>query len=81
MNEFGDHGPTRDPALGDAARDAERTGSQNEANAEERHAPEEAGSGPRKRDTGEPDASTPPAGREHEQAGTGAARGALSEHE
>ena len=66
MNEFGEHGPTRDPALGDAAP------------APEGDEPVERGTAPETDEPGETGAS---AGGASEEAGTDAARGALSEHE
>ncbi len=78
MNEFGAHGPTRDPALGDT--NAEGATPQSETSTKEDPEGEREaspGTGP---DTDRPADTAPSTGRS-EQAGTDAARGALSEHE
>ncbi len=79
MNEFGAHGPTHDPALGDTT--GEGAAPQSETSTDENPKRERQTSRATGRDTDRPADTAATAGREHEQAGTDAARGALAEHE
>ncbi len=79
MNEFGEHGPTRDPALGDTA--SEGMAPEGRDGRQENPEGGQGGSRGTVPDGDRPAESAPAAGREHEQAGTDSVRRALSEHE
>jgi hypothetical protein len=79
MNEFGEHGPTRDPAFGDTTGEGAAPPPESTTDATPERGRE--GSSPTAPDVDQPAGTAPPAGREHGQAGMDAARGALSEHE